>query len=267
MTEKILFVEDEQDLGSLIKQYLETKGFDIDWYDNPKNALKAFRENSSNYGLCLLDVQMPQKSGFELAENIVKIKEHIPFVFLTARTEKKDRLTGLNIGAADYISKPFDSQLLTARVASLLRSRTNLQKYFYNEITLHKSNLKISPEYKEFLEKCITIVESHLEDENFTVKNLLAEMGMSHSNLFRKVKSISGLSVNVFIRFIRLRKAAELFVSTDYNVNETAFMVGIKDAKYFREQFNKLFKMNPSEYIKKYRGVYRNQFTVNKPKN
>jgi len=139
---------------------------------------------------------------------------------------------------------------------SLEFDRNNLQKYFYNEITLHKSDQKISPEYKEFLEKCISIVESHLEDENFSVKTLLSGMGMSHSNLFRKIKSISGVSVNVFIRFIRLRKAAELFITTDYNVNETAFMVGINDTKYFREQFNKLFKMNPSEYIKKYRKVF-----------
>ncbi len=219
--------------------------------------------------LIISDIHMKELSGIDLCKQIKEHEttSHIPVILLTGSTSDELKLQGIEEGADDYISKPFDSQLLTARVSSLLRSRSNLQKYFYNEITLHTNNLKISPEYKEFLEKCITIVESHLEDENFTVKNLLAEMGMSHSNLFRKVKSISGLSVNVFIRFIRLRKAAELFVSTDYNVNETAFMVGIKDAKYFREQFNKLFKMNPSEYIKKYRGVYRNQFTVNKPKN
>jgi DNA-binding response OmpR family regulator len=218
--------------------------------------------------LIISDIHMKALSGIELCKQIKEQEttSHIPVILLTGSTSDALKLQGIEEGADDYISKPFDSQLLTARVSSLLRTRSNLQKYFYNEITLHKSNLKISPEYKEFLEKCITIVERHLEDENFTVKNLLAEMSMSHSTLFRKVKSISGLSVNVFIRFIRLRKAAELFVSTDYNVNETAFMVGIKDAKYFREQFNKLFKMNPSEYIKKYRGVYRNQFTFNKPK-
>jgi AraC-like DNA-binding protein len=145
-----------------------------------------------------------------------------------------------------------------------LKSRNNLQKYFYNEITLNKDNTRISPEYKEFLDKCIQIVEKHLDDENFSVKTLLSEMGMSHSNLFRKVKSVSGQSVNVFIRFIRLRKAAELFINSGYNINETAFMVGINDTKYFREQFNKLFGMNPSEYIKRYRKVHGKQYTVNK---
>jgi DNA-binding response OmpR family regulator len=205
-------------------------------------------------------------SGIDLCRRIKENEDlnHIPVILLTASSSDELRLQGVEGGADDYIRKPFDNQLLIARVNNLLKSRNNLQKYFYNEITLHKSNQKISPEYKEFLEKCISIVESHLEDEDFTLKILLSEMGMSHSNLFRKVKSISGLSVNVFIRFIRLRKAAELFVTSDYNVNETAFMVGIKDTKYFREQFNKLFKMNPSEYIKKYRNVYGKQFTVDK---
>ena len=90
----------------------------------------------------------------------------------------------------------------------------------------------------------------------------MAEMGMSHSNLFRKVKSVSGQSVNIFIRFIRLRKAAEMFINTNYNVNETAVMVGINDIKYFREQFNKLFGMNPSEYIRRYRKVHGKGYTV-----
>lgn len=87
---------------------------------------------------------------------------------------------------------------------------------------------------------------------------------MSHSNLYKKVKSISGQSVNGFIRFIRLRKAAELFINTSCNVNEAAFQVGMSDIKYFREQFNKLFGMNPSEYIKKYRKPFQKNFQMNK---
>jgi AraC-like DNA-binding protein len=86
---------------------------------------------------------------------------------------------------------------------------------------------------------------------------------MSHSNLYKKVKSISGQSVSSFIRFIRLRKAAELFIHSQLNVNETAFQVGIMDVKYFREQFFKLFGMNPSEYIKKYRKVFSKSFHLN----
>ena len=138
-----------------------------------------------------------------------------------------------------------------------------LQHYFYNEITLQKNPLKISGEYKEFLERCIAVVEQHLDDETFNVGTLASALGMSHSTLYKKVKSISGQSVNGFIRFIRLRKAAELLINTNTNVNEAATQVGFNSSKYFREQFAKLFGINPSEYIKKYKKAFGKSFHLN----
>ncbi|THU39368.1 response regulator [Niastella caeni] len=216
--------------------------------------------------LIISDVHMQEMNGIELCKQVKENDSinHIPVILLTASTSNEYKLKGVEGGADDYITKPFDNTLLLARVASLLKNRTTLQRYFYNEITLNKNNQRISQEYKDFLEKCIAVVESHLDDDGFSVKTLMAEMGMSHSNLFRKVKSVSGQSVNIFIRFIRLRKAAELFINTNYNVNETANMVGINDSKYFREQFNKLFGMNPSEYIRRYRKVHGKKYTIDK---
>ena len=216
--------------------------------------------------LIISDIHMQGMNGIELCKAVKENDQlaHIPVILLTGATSDELKLQGVEGGADDFIVKPFESKLLIARVTNLLKSRNTLQKYFYNEITLNKSDVKISPEYKEFLDKCISIVESHLEDENFSVKTLLGEMSMSHSTLLRKVKLVSGVPVNVFIRFIRLRKAAELFINTDYHVNEAAFMVGMKDIKHFREHFNKLFGMNPSDYIKKYRNVHGKQYTLDK---
>lgn len=218
--------------------------------------------------IIISDIKMQGISGIELCKTVKEdpVLSHIPVILLTGSSSPETRLMGVEGGADDYITKPFEKEILVARVANLIKTRNNLQKYFFNEITLNNntSNTKISAEYKEFLEKCIAIVEAHLEDDNFTVKDLLAEIGLSHSNVFRKVKSISGQSINVFIRFIRLRKAAEMFINTNYNINETAFQVGMKDIKYFREQFNKLFGMNPSEYIKKYRKPFGSQFSINR---
>lgn len=259
----ILIVDDDES----IRQYLARLFKDnylIHQAENGETGLNTAQKYLPD--LIISDIHMQPVNGIELCKAIKENEHlsHIPVILLTGAASNELKLRGVEGGADDYIVKPFDSQLLTARVTNLLKSRNALQKYFYNEITLNQSNFKISPEYKEFLDKCISIVESHLEDDSFTVKNLLTEMGMSHSNLFRKVKSVSGQSVNVFIRFIRLRKAAELFINTNYNVNETAFMVGINDTRYFREQFNKLFGMNPSDYIKKYRKALGKQFTVNK---
>jgi DNA-binding response OmpR family regulator/anti-sigma regulatory factor (Ser/Thr protein kinase) len=216
--------------------------------------------------LIITDVHMQGISGIDLCK-IIKddpTLSHIPVILLTASSSDEVKLQGVEGGADDYITKPFDNKFLLARVTSLLKSRTTLQKYFYNEITFNHSNQKISPEYKQFLDRCIAVVENHLDDDQFGVKTLVSEMGMSHSSLLRRVKSISGQPVNVFIRFIRLRKAAELFINTDYNVNETAFMVGMKDTRYFQKQFYKLFGLNPSEYIKKFRKIYGKQYTIDK---
>jgi signal transduction histidine kinase/ligand-binding sensor domain-containing protein/DNA-binding response OmpR family regulator len=259
----ILIIDDDEP----IRQYLARifkDNYLIHQAEDGTAGLKAAQKYLPD--LIISDIHMQGLNGIELCKAVKENEQlsHIPVILLTGATSDELKLRGIEGGADDYIVKPFDSQLLIARVTNLLKARNTLQKYFYNEITLNKSSLKISPEYKQFLDKCISIVESHLEDEDFSVNIMLSEMGMSHSNLFRKVKSVSGQSVNVFIRFIRLRKAAELFINTNHNVNETAFMVGINDVKYFREQFNKLFGMNPSDYIKKYRKVHGKQYTVNK---
>jgi AraC-like DNA-binding protein len=106
-----------------------------------------------------------------------------------------------------------------------------------------------------------------MTEDDFGIKKLSDEIGMSRSNLYLKIKSVSGQSGNAFIRSIRLRKAAEIFVSTDSNISEIAYMVGIKDVKYFREQFNKLFGMNPSEYIKRYRKPFNSSLSIKKDRN
>lgn len=212
------------------------------------------------------DVMMQGISGIEICSLVKEdaALSHIPVVLLTASSSPEIKLKGLEIGADDYISKPFDKDLLVARVAGILKSKNSLQKYFYNEITLNPNTSKISAEYRDFLQECIRIVEKHITDPNFNIQVLAEEIGISRSTLFNKIKSISGRSSNSFIRFIRLRKAAEIFINTDNTISETMFMVGINDIKYFREQFHKLFLMNPSDYIRKYRKNFSNNITLSK---
>ncbi|MEO6977718.1 MAG: ATP-binding protein, partial [Mucilaginibacter sp.] len=201
------------------------------------------------------DVMMSGLGGIELCRLIKESPtlSHIQVILLTANTQPEIKLKGIEGGADDYITKPFEKDVLIARVHGLIKSRENIQKYFYNEITFKSNDLKVPLEYKVFLEKCIAIVENHLEDEYFTIKILADEIGMSHSNLYKKIRSVSGGSANEFIRYIRLRKAAEIMLNTDCTVSEAAYKVGINDPKYFRAQFNKLFGANPSDYIKKFR--------------
>ena len=226
-------------------------------------ALKMAREKFPD--LVISDIRMEAMDGIELCRQIKQDQNlnHIPVILLTGSNGDEVELQSIEGGADAYITKPFDKDILLARVENLFNSRSELQKYFFNEVTLQKNTLKISPEYKEFLDKCIAIVEEHyLHDDQFSIKKLAHDIGMSHSYLYKKVRLMSGQSVAGFIRYIRLKKAAELMIRTNCNVNDAAFQVGIKDVKYFRRQFNKLFGMNPSEYIKKYRDPFNKTYQI-----
>jgi signal transduction histidine kinase/ligand-binding sensor domain-containing protein/DNA-binding response OmpR family regulator len=259
--QSLLIVDDDQEIRAYITSLFEQK-YKVYTAENAEIAFKLIQEKLPD--LIISDVVMNGESGIELC-NRIKANDylnHIPVILLTASSSTETKLKGLEEGADDYISKPFEKELLVARVTNLLKNRDNLQRYFYNEITLKSNNLKISEEYKSFLNGCIAIVENHLTDPDFSIKTLASEVGMSHSNLYKKVKSISGQSVTGFIRFIRLRKAAGLLINTDLNVNEVAFQIGFNDLKYFREQFHKLFGVNPSDYIKKHRVSFHKNYTL-----
>jgi signal transduction histidine kinase/ligand-binding sensor domain-containing protein/DNA-binding response OmpR family regulator len=263
-TKTMLLIDDNEQIRAYLKRIFAGE-FEIFEADNGTDGLELVYQVVPD--IVISDVMMQGLSGIELCSRIKEdpLLNHIPVILLTASSSPEIKLKGIEGGADDYISKPFEKEILIARVSGILKSRNNLQKYFYNEITLNKSNdLKISAEYKEFLEKCLKIVEQHLTDPEFSIKILAAEIGMSHSNLYKRIKSISGQSANGFIRFIRLRKAAQILLTTDNTVYETASMVGINDLKYFREQFNKLFGINPSDYVKKYRKPFHNNYNVSR---
>lgn len=262
----MLIIEDNKEICDYIKSVFKPEYLVYEAADG-EQGLKMVMEIMPD--IVISDVMMPGMNGIELCRLIKENPElnHIPVILLTASTSPDVKLKGIEGGADDYVNKPFEKEILMARVKGILKTRNNLQKYFFNEITLNKSNnLKISQEYKDFLQKCITIVEAHLNDPEFSIKTVADEIGMSHSNLYRKIKSISGQSATAFIRFIRLRKAAEIMLTTDSTIYEAAYKVGLTDQKYFREQFSKLFGLNPSDYIKKYRTTFhRDQNVVRHP--
>jgi YesN/AraC family two-component response regulator len=252
----MLIIDDNKDLREYLKQI-----FKIDYrvYEAADGITGLAMIKGVLPEIVISDVMMEGMTGIELCAMVREDIDisHIPIILLTSSSSSEIKLKGLEGGADDYISKPFDKDILKARVAGILKSKNALQKYFYNEITLNKNPHKISIEYKQFLENCIAIVEKYMTDPSFNLQVLASELNISHSSLYKKIKFVSGQSASNFIRSIRLRKAANLFIHTDYNILETSCMVGINDIKYFREQFKKLFNMNPSQYIKKYRKTFK----------
>lgn len=214
--------------------------------------------------IVISDIAMEVMDGLELCRKIKESEQlsHIPVVLLTATNNPETHLQGITDGADYYITKPFDDDLLLARVDTLLRNRGNLRRYFLDSITLKENSQKVPAEYQEFLKKCIDIIEVNMGNRDFTIKNFALEMGMSHRTLYTKIKIISGETLNAFIRSIRLRRAAMLLLTENMNISQASAEVGFDDQKYFRQQFVKLFGMTPSLYVKKYKDSFNKDLNV-----
>lgn len=255
----LLVVDDDDELRTYLSKAFSSEYNVLQATDGQKGLALA-RQYLPD--LIINDIEM---GGVELCRQVKETPSlsHIPVILLTGSTASETKLRGIEAGADDFITKPFEKELLKARVVSLLKKQVSLQQYFYNEITLQQQDGKVSIEYREFLDKCIRIVEDHLDDETFSIKTLTTEMGMSRSSLYRKINSVSGQSIIGFVRFIRLRKAARLMIDTENNVTEIATITGFNDIKYFRTHFSELFGMPPSEYIRRFRKPFHNNLQLN----
>jgi len=257
----ILLIDDNAEILQYLQRLFSTKYL----LYTAGNGIDGFRLAEEHIpDLIISDINMTGMDGIELC---AKVKQsgslgHIPVILLTAATTSATRLKGIEGGADDYFTKPFDSEHLMARVEAVLKNRNMLQRYFLDSITLKESTVKVPKEYQDFLRKCITIIEENIDNEEFNMKKFSKAMGMSHSRLNQKVKTISGQRLNAFIRSIRLRRAAVLMLTENVNVSQAAFQVGINDARYFREQFVGIFGITPSEYIRKYRQSFNQQLNT-----
>ncbi|MFT4204453.1 MAG: two-component regulator propeller domain-containing protein [Chitinophagaceae bacterium] len=256
---KILIVEDEPQMRNYISQIFENE-YIVRQASSGEEAMKILQNEMPD--IVVSDIQMDGIDGIALCNHIKSDEKmaHIPVLLLTSSTSEECQIEGMNAGADNYVTKPFDDEVLRTKIKGILDNRSKLRQYFFNKITLKDDVLddsRIPQEYQEFVQQCIQIVEANLEDDDFDIKKFCQEIGMSHSALYKKVKNISGQTINKFVRSIRLRRAAVLMLKENYSVNQAAFQVGIGDIKYFREQFKQLFDMNPSEYIKKYRPGFR----------
>lgn len=214
--------------------------------------------------IVISDIAMEVMDGLELCKNIKEseLLSHIPVVLLTASNNSETHLQGITDGADDYITKPFDDDILVARIDTLLKNRSYLRKYFLDNITLRENVQKVPAEYQDFLKRCITIIEANIGNHDFSIKNFATEMGMSHRNLYTKIKIVSGQTLNAFIRSIKIRRAAVLLLTGNMNIAQASVEVGFEDQKYFRQQFVKLFGMTPSLYIKKYKDSFNKDLNI-----
>lgn len=249
----MLVVEDNKDMRdytrSILREYYNV--LEASEGEEALRVLKAY-----NVDFIISDLMMPVMDGVELLRRVRSdfSISHIPFLMLTAKTSDEARFESYKMGADAYLLKPFDENMLLARIASILENRRRFQQRF--SIDMNADSLELSEENsgdKKFLERAMRVVKENYKNPDFEVGDFINEMGISKSLLNKKMQSLTGQSAGQFIRNYRLNLARELLlknkVNRTMNISEIAYAVGFNDPKYFTRCFTKHFNVTPSSLM------------------
>jgi len=246
----VLLVEDNADLLNLTADAL------AQWYrvlqaSNGREAFELLSRESAD--VIVSDVMMPEMNGFELS---AKVKQdiaysHIPVILLTARTSLEAKVEGLKCGADVYLDKPFSIRQLHLQIENLLRLRQSFHKLMLNlggnTAEVLAQDFAISPKDSEFIGKIQEVIAEQLSDETFSIDSLAEQMNMSRSNFYRKLKALSNMSPNDYLRTLRMNRAAELLTGGT-RVSEVAARVGFTSSSYFAKCFKAQYGVLPKDY-------------------
>ena len=244
----ILIVDDHPDIRTHVRQKL--KKFRVLEAADGKAGLDISIEYLPD--LIVTDLMMPNMDGVEFCKKLKTDERtsHIPVIMLTAKASVENRIEGLETGADDYITKPFNMKELLTRINNLIGQRQKLRERFSREVTLQPKDIAITSADEKFLNRTIDIIEKNMGDGEFDVASLREEVGLSHMQLFRKLKALTDQAPGDFIRTIRLKRAAQLMQQKFGNIAEITYEVGFNNLSYFAKCFREMFGMSPSEYIK-----------------
>ncbi|MGV3560912.1 tetratricopeptide repeat protein [Larkinella arboricola] len=243
----LLIVEDNDDLRMFIRNQLR-RHYRVLESENGVRGLEAAIEQAPD--LIISDWMMPEMDGAELCR-CIKTDErtsHIPVILLTALATQDSKLTGLETGADDYLTKPFDSRELLVRVQNLIESRRKLRERFGRELRIGPTDIAVTSADEKFLMRVMKIVEDNLGKSEFSVEEFGREAGLSRMQLHRKLTALTGQSAGDFIRVMRLKRAAQLLEGQAATVSEIAYEVGFNSLSYFSKAFREQFGVLPTEY-------------------
>lgn len=251
--ETVLLVEDNPEIRQLLRNTVGAN-YQILEAENGQEGWEMASEQVPDLVIC--DVMMPVMNGLDLCRMLKSDERtaHIPVILLTARVSQSQQVDGLETGADSYITKPFSIELMLLNVRNLLQSRTNMRRKFGEQADLNPQDVTINMVDHKFMLKITKCIEERLSDQHFGVQELAREIGMSQPVLYKKIRAITDLSVNDFVKSIRLKKAAILLEGRVYNVSEVAHLVGFNDPKYFSREYKKQFGYTPKVYLSNQKG-------------
>ena len=244
----VLVIDDNEDIRSYVHTLLHTDYTVIEAADGSEGIRKAMKYVPD---LIISDVMMPGIDGIECCRRLKSELQtcHIPVILLTVCSLDEQRIQGYDGGADSYISKPFSSQLLMARVRNLIDSHRRLKQFFGDGQTLAKED--VCDMDKDFVERFKSLIEEKMGDSGLNVEDLGKEMGLSRVQLYRKIKSLTNYSPNELLRIARLKKAASLLASSDMTVAEIGYEVGFSSPSYFTKCYKEQFGESPTDFLKR----------------
>jgi DNA-binding response OmpR family regulator len=244
---RILLVEDNEDFLSFLDECLNGD-YSISKAANGAEALSVLQQQDIN--LVISDIMMPVMDGLELCRKIKTdiALSHIPVVLLTARSTEEHRIEGLRDGADDYITKPFNLNILKLRIEKILEWGKQNHEKFTNKMDVKPNEITISSLDEMLIKKAIQAVEDNMDNSEFTVEDLGRAVGLSRGHLYRKIMSITGSGPLEFIRILRLKRAKQYLEKSQMSVSEIAYLVGFNTPKNFSKCFKDEFHLTPSEY-------------------
>nr|WP_235921220.1 hybrid sensor histidine kinase/response regulator transcription factor [Foetidibacter luteolus] len=244
----ILLVEDNDDFRFYLKDNLRSY-FNI--LEAPNGKLGWQRVLASHPDLVVSDISMPVMDGIELCKRIKKDQrtKHIPVILLTALVSDDKHLEGLETGAADFMTKPFNFEIMLSRIRNILSEQKTLKQTYVRQVDAKASDASIASADEKFIQNALEVIEKNLSDPDFSVEDLSKELFMSRTAVYKKMFALTEKAPLDFIRFIRLQRAAQLLRETNLTVAEVAYEVGFNNPKYFARFFKAEYNMAPSAYV------------------
>ncbi|MFC3196715.1 two-component regulator propeller domain-containing protein [Parapedobacter deserti] len=243
----VLVVEDEQDIRFLIRQVLQAHYIVYEACDGIE-AISVLQQHPPD--LVISDVMMPGMDGLTLCDKVKNTPStcHIPFIILSAKSTLAQRNEGYEVGADAYLAKPFHASHLLVRVKNLFEQQARLHKRLQQADSLESMIRSGNSEHEKFLSDVVSAIMKHLENPELNAGMLEQALSMSKMQLYRKLKTISGMTPSEFIRHIRLRQATQLLINTQLTVNEIFYQTGFNNQSYFFREFKKQYGCSPNEY-------------------
>lgn len=250
LMKRVLLVEDEASIRELEVLNLKMSGWEVLEASTAERALEILHSGET-CDAALLDIMLPGMDGLSLCETIRRENSDIGIIMVSAKGQESDKIRGLSIGADDYITKPFNTNLLISRCNNLVNSRRLLQEKFSKQPQAFAQMLATNPMDKEMLDRAMAIIEQHLDNTDFNVNIFAREMGMARTNLFTKLKAVTGQTPNDFILSIRLKKGAVMLRNNpELNITEISDRIGFSSSRYFSKCFKEIYHVSPLAYRK-----------------